>query len=214
MKPTDYQGSTALIENPKHDFVDLSAYPFGLDIRYARADNFLGRAVYPTEKAFLQKSVADALKSAHRELERLGFGILVFDGYRPWSVTKIFWDAADENQRQFLANPERGSIHNRGCAVDCSLFRIKDGREIVMPSEFDEMNGTAWFDYAGGSPEARRMRDLLISTMHGEGFQVLKNEWWHFNHSSAVDYPIYDWSFEEITTLIGRVTTVLRTPAQ
>lgn len=210
MKPIDYQGAPSLIENAKHDFVDLENYPFGLDIRYARADNFLGRAVYSSEKAFLQKPVADSLKLAHRELERHGFGILVFDGYRPWSVTKVFWDAADENQRQFLAHPERGSIHNRGCAVDCSLFRIKDGREIQMPSEFDEMNGTAWSDYPGGSDEARGMRDLLISTMHGEGFKVLKNEWWHFNHGSAADYPIYDWSFEDITSLLVRGTSVHR----
>jgi D-alanyl-D-alanine dipeptidase len=210
MKPADYQGAPTLVENPRHDFVDLEAYPFGLDIRYARTDNFLGRAVYPSEKAFLQRPVADSLKSAHRELERLGFGILVFDGYRPWSVTKLFYEVADDNQRQFLANPERGSVHNRGCAVDCSLFRIKDGREVVMPSDFDEMNGTAWSEYTGGSAEARRMRDLLISTMHGEGFKVLKNEWWHFNHPASADYPIYDWCFDEISSLLARGVTAHR----
>jgi D-alanyl-D-alanine dipeptidase len=199
VKPTDYVGGTPTGTTARHDFVDLADYPFGFDVRYARDDNFLGRAVYPSEKAFLQYPVAEALLRAHRRVEAKGLGILVFDGYRPWSVSKLFYDVATEDQRAFLANPATGSIHNRGCAVDCSLFRIKDGREIRMTSEFDEMNETAWSAYAGGTDEERKNRDLLIAAMHGEGFRVLKNEWWHFNHPSSVDYPIFDWSFDSIS---------------
>jgi D-alanyl-D-alanine dipeptidase len=200
MKPADYvSGSPLDPKAARHDFVDLSTLPFGLDIRYAREDNFLGRPVYPSEQAFLQHPVATALLRAHQRLEPTGFGILVFDGYRPWSVTKIFYDEANDHQKNFLANPERGSVHNRGCAVDCTLFRIKDGREIRMTSEFDEMGENAYSDFAGGTAEERKHRDLLIGTLHSEGFKVLKNEWWHFNHSSAGMYPIYDWSFADLT---------------
>lgn len=186
-----------------HDLVDLGHYPFGLDIRYARADNFHGSAVYPFEAAFLQRPVAEALLRVHNGLESFGYGILVFDGYRPWSVTKIFWDAADENQRQFLANPDRGSVHNRGCAVDCSMFRLKDGTEVRMPSEFDEMNETAWSVYAGGSAETRAARDLLIRSMHAQGFKVIKNEWWHFNHEEEKNYPILDLDFTQVLRAIS-----------
>ncbi|MBS1963205.1 MAG: M15 family metallopeptidase [Bdellovibrionales bacterium] len=201
MKPSDYvTGDPSTV---RHDFVDLADLPFGLDIRYAREDNFLGRPVYPAEKAFLQKPAADALLRAHRRLEAQGYGILVFDGYRPWSVTKLFYDEADDHQKEFLANPERGSVHNRGCAIDCSLYRLKDGREVRMTSEFDEMNESAWSDYKGGTPEERKHRDLLIGAMHAEGYKVLKREWWHFNHPSAGDYPVYDWSFEAISKALG-----------
>lgn len=199
MKPSDYvAGSPLEPGSARHDFVDLADYPFGLDIRYARPDNFMGRPVYTAEKAFLQLPAAESLLRAHRRLEPTGYGILVFDGYRPWAVTKVFYDEADDNQKEFLANPERGSIHNRGCAIDCSLYRIKDGREIRMTSEFDEMNESAWSEYTGGTVEERKFRDLLISAMHAEGFKVLKREWWHFNHSSAGNYPVYDWSFEDL----------------
>jgi zinc D-Ala-D-Ala dipeptidase len=199
MKPSDY---VSLLPDhpdaPRHDFVDLSDLPFGLDIRYAREDNFLGRAVYPSEHAFLQHPAVESLLRAHHRLNEEGFGILVFDGYRPWSVTKIFHDETTEAQRAFLAHPTKGSAHNRGCAIDCSLFRLKDGQEVRMPSEFDEMGENAAAEFTGGTDTERKHRDLLIKVMHGEGFKVLKNEWWHFNHPSAAHYPIYDWSFSEI----------------
>lgn len=199
MKPNDYVGGSPSDPNaPAHDFVDLEAYSFGFDHRYARADNFLGRAFYPIEKAFLQRPVAESLHRAHLRLERAGFGILIFDGYRPWSVTDAFYKAANAVQREYLANPAQGSTHNRGCAVDCSLYRLKDGSEVKMPSRFDEMTENAWSGYTGGSAEERRVRDLLISSMHDEGFKVLKNEWWHFNHPASVNYPIYDWNFVDL----------------
>lgn len=180
-----------------HDLVELGA-PLRLDIKYARQDNFLGFAVYRLEKAFLQKPVYESLLRAHRALARKGYGILVFDGYRPWSVTKIFWENADDNQRQFLANPDKGSVHNRGCAIDCTLYDLKTGEEVRMPSEFDEMNEAAWSAYAGGTEEERQRRDLLIAAMADEGFSVLKNEWWHFNHPSAANYEILDLTFESL----------------
>jgi len=195
---------TLLREKPQRDLVDLETFDSALklDVRYATANNFVGRAVYPFAKAYLQKPVAESLKKASAELRADGFGILVFDGYRPWSVTKLFWDVSGEQARRFLANPERGSIHNRGCAIDCSLYEVATGREVRMPSEFDEMNERAYADFTGGSLEARGRRDLLIRAMERHGFQVLKNEWWHFNHEASPKYPVMDLSFHEVRDLL------------
>lgn len=180
------------------DLVDLDHYPFQLDIRYARTDNFMGKAVYPIEKAFLQETVAEDLAAVHDSLAEHGFGILIFDGYRPWIVTKIFWDWANPEQRAFFANPDSGSAHNRGCAVDCSLYDLKTRKEIRMPSGFDELNEHSWIDYTGGTEEERMHRDLLIRSMEAHNFKVIKHEWWHFNHSATADYPILNLSFSEI----------------
>lgn len=191
---------------PAHDLLDLSTlHPtLRLDVRYARADNFFGRAVYSQAKAFLQAPVARDLLRAHAALAREGYGLLVFDGYRPWSVTKLFYEGSDATTRRFLANPETGSTHNRGCAVDLSLYSLASGVEAELPSGFDEMNEKAYADYPGGSAETRKRRDLLIEAMHAEGFRVLKNEWWHFNHPAAADYPILDLSFEQVLETLRR----------
>lgn len=183
-----------------HSLVDLEKLEPKLkfDIQYARADNFIGFPVYKLPKAYLQKPVAEALVRVHHALKEVGCGILVFDAYRPWSVTKVFYDHADENQKDFLADPAKGSVHNRGCAIDCSLFDLKTGKEIRMPSAFDEMNERAFSNYAGGDPEERRWRDILISAMAKEDFKVITREWWHFNHKEAPNYPVLDLSFEEL----------------
>lgn len=185
-----------------YDLVDLDHYPFRLDIRYARDDNFMGKAVYSMEKAFLQERVAEDLALVHESLAEHGLGILIFDAYRPWIITKIFWDWANKEQRQFLANPDEGSVHNRGCAVDCSLFDLKTRKEITMPCAFDTMDETAWPSYMGGTEDQRLNRDLLISVMHAQGFQVLKNEWWHFSHPAREDYPVLNLSFSDVLSQI------------
>ena len=108
-----------------------------LDVRYATTDNFVGRAVYPEARVFLQRPAAEALIRAHHRLSESGYGLLVFDGYRPWSVTKLFWDSVGEDKRPFLADPAQGSRHNRGCAVDLSLYDLTSGKEVVMTSAYD-----------------------------------------------------------------------------
>ncbi|MBU6153546.1 MAG: M15 family metallopeptidase [Bdellovibrionales bacterium] len=169
-----------------------------LDVRYAREDNFIGRKVYPSPHVFLLDHVAADLLSVHGELQRHGFGILIFDGYRPWSVTKMFWDLSDSNTRSFLANPSDGSSHNRGCAVDLGLFELSSGAFVKMPSDFDEMNEKAYRDYSGGDSAERERRDLLRRIMERNHFDGIKNEWWHYNHSSRKDWPVLNFSFEEI----------------
>ena len=179
--------------------VDLESYSgFKFDIRYARSDNFLGKQVYPLAKAFLLKHVADDLYRVHQALVPLGYGLLIYDGYRPWSVTKLFWDESSEHDRQFLANPETGSSHNRGCAVDLSMYHLKTGEPVIMPSDFDEMNEKSYPDYQGGTSEQRALRDLLQETMKLHGFIGISNEWWHFNHQSHKNWPVMYLSFKEV----------------
>ena len=169
-----------------------------LEIRYATADNIVPRPVYRQARAFLQRPAAEALVRAHRALAPKGYGLLVFDGYRPWSVTKIFWDEVRPDQRAFVANPKKGSKHNRGCAVDLSLYDLSTGRGVEMPSAYDETSERASPGYAGGTAEQRARRDLLRAAMEAEGFTVESNEWWHFNYKDWQSYPILDVPFEEI----------------
>jgi D-alanyl-D-alanine dipeptidase len=182
------------------DLVESSRLEPGirLDIRYATADNIVHRPVYRPARAFLQRPAAEALVRAHRELATKGYGLLVFDGYRPWSVTKYFWDNVRPDQRAFVADPKKGSKHNRGCAVDLSLYHLATGKEVEMPSAYDETSERASPDYAGGTPEQRARRDLLRAAMEKEGFTVEVNEWWHFNFRDWRDYPILNIPFEEI----------------
>lgn len=182
------------------DLVELAALDpsIRLDIRYATPNNFLGRPVYDEPRAFLQRPAAEALLRAHRWLKTKGYGIVVFDGYRPWSVTRIFWDATPEDKKQFVADPAKGSRHNRGCAVDLSLYELRSGRLVQMPSDYDEMTECAHPDYRGGSRRARRLRDLLRRAMEREGFTVYENEWWHFDYKDWPRYPVLDIPFGAI----------------
>lgn len=169
-----------------------------LDIRYARADNFVGKTVYPEARAFLQRPAAEAVLRVHRKLQLKKLGLLIFDGYRPWAVTKLFWEVTPEDKRKFVANPATGSRHNRGCAIDLSIYDLTTGEEIAMPSDFDEFTERASPDYAGGTVEERANRDLLRQLMEAEGFTVNSNEWWHFDYKNWKEYPIFDIAFSEI----------------
>ena len=169
-----------------------------LDIRYATANNFLGEPVYRQARAFLQRPAAQALGRANTNLRKRGYGLLVFDGYRPWTVTKRFWDRTPPDKKQFVADPATGSRHNRGCAVDLSLFDLRTGKEVQMPGAYDEMSERSHVAYSGGAPESRRLRDLLRSAMENEGFAVYEHEWWHFDYKDWKEYPILDIPFEAL----------------
>jgi zinc D-Ala-D-Ala dipeptidase len=169
-----------------------------LDIRYATSNNFLGRPVYKESRAFLQRPAAEALLRASLKLREKGFGLLVFDGYRPWSVTRIFWDSTPQDKKQFVANPSQGSRHNRGCAVDLTLYDLRSGKEVEMPSGYDEMTDRAYPNYSGGTQEQRRRREMLREAMESEGFTVYEFEWWHFDYKDWKHYPILDIGFDQI----------------
>ncbi len=177
-----------------------------LDIRYSTSNNFIGRPVYRQARAFLQRPAAEAAMQAHHRLAQYGYGLLVFDGYRPWSVTRLFWDSVPPPQREYVANPAKGSRHNRGCAIDCSLYDLRTGEEIGMPSVYDEPTLRAHADFAGGTAAERHARDLLRSVMETEGFTVLPNEWWHFDYCDWRQYPLLNLPFEKLGPAI--------TPAQ
>lgn len=169
-----------------------------LDIRYARTDNFVGRIVYPEARAFLQRPAAEAVLKVHKKLKEQGLGLVIFDGYRPWRITKLFWDVTPEEKRKFVANPKNGSKHNRGCAVDLSIYDLKTGNLLDMPSDFDEFTERASPDYKGGTVEQTKNRDLLRKLMEAEDFTVNANEWWHFDYKDWQDYAIYDIDFSEV----------------
>jgi zinc D-Ala-D-Ala dipeptidase len=168
-----------------------------LDIRYATDDNFVGKKVYPEARAFLQKPAAKAVAKVHKELRDRGLGLVIFDGYRPWSITKLFWEVTPDEKRKFVANPAKGSKHNRGCAVDLSMFDLKTGKLVEMPSGYDEFSERASPEYKGGTTEQTANRELLRKLMEDAGFTVNPNEWWHFDHKDWEKYAIYDISFDE-----------------
>jgi D-alanyl-D-alanine dipeptidase len=169
-----------------------------LDIRYATTNNLMHRPMYNQARAFLQRPAAEALARVNQALKPRGYGLLVFDGYRPWSVTKAFWDSATQAQRdiEFVANPRKGSKHNRGCAVDLTLCDLVTGAEVKMPSAYDEFSDRAFPFYQGGSTESRALRDLLRQVMETQGFTVYKAEWWHFDYKDWPQYRILNIPFE------------------
>ena len=169
-----------------------------LDIRYASDSNFLGTPLYTEARAFLQRPAAEALARVNRKLHKQGYGLLIFDGYRPWYVTKIFWDATPPTQRAYVADPAQGSRHNRGCAVDLTIYDLKTVQPISMPSTYDEFSERAHADYSGGTAEERAHRELLRRAMEGEGFSVYSNEWWHFDYRDWRQYPIMNVPFSTV----------------
>ena len=186
----------------KPDLVDLSTLDptIHFDIRYATTNNFLGTPVYSRAKAYMQRPAAEALLRASRKLNGLGYGLLIHDSYRPWYVTKIFWDATPEDKRIFVANPAEGSRHNRGCAVDLTLYDLKTGSPIEMTGVYDEMSERSYPFYPGGTSLQRWHRELLRHAMEAESFVVYEFEWWHFDYKDWRRYPILNLTFEKLGT--------------
>ncbi|MDT5295293.1 MAG: zinc D-Ala-D-Ala dipeptidase [Acidobacteriota bacterium] len=182
-----------------------------LDVRYATANNFTRRPVYTEARVFLQRPAAEALVRVSRVLRKKGYGLAVFDGYRPWSVTKLFWDVTPADKKQFVADPSKGSRHNRGCAVDLTLYELRTGREVSMPGEYDEMSERSHISYAGGASGPRRLRDLLRAAMEAEGFAVYEPEWWHYDFKDWRQYPILNISFSEIEKPRAKATNAAHT---
>lgn len=208
LQPVGVLTEQALAAQPPHessnflkpDLVDLSTLDPAIhfDIRYATKNNFLGTPVYSEPKAYMQRPAAEALLRASRKLNALGYGLLIHDSYRPWYVTKIFWDATPEDKRIFVANPAEGSRHNRGCAVDLTLYDLKTGTPIEMTGVYDEMSERSYPFYPGGTSLQRWHRDLLRHAMEAESFDVYEFEWWHFDYKDWRRYPILNLTFEQL----------------
>ncbi len=173
---------------------------FHLDIRYAQSNNFLSTPSYSQARAFLQRPAAAALLRALNKLKPLGYGLLIHDAYRPWYVTKIFWDATPPEDHDFVADPQKGSKHNRGCAVDITLYDLSTGQPIEMTGLYDEMSPRSFPAFPGGTSLQRWHRDLMRRAIESEGFTVDGDEWWHFDYKDWKHYPILNVPFEKVVT--------------
>ena len=182
------------------DMVELSKLDpsIKLDIRYATTRNFLGSPLYLQPRAYMQRPAAEAVVRASQALHKLGYGLLIHDSYRPWYVTKMFWDGTPDDKKIFVADPSQGSRHNRGCAVDLTLYDLKSGQPIVMTGGYDEMSERSYPYYPGGTSLQRWHRNLLRHAMEQEGFAVYEFEWWHFDYKDYQHYAISNLTFEEL----------------
>jgi CubicO group peptidase (beta-lactamase class C family)/D-alanyl-D-alanine dipeptidase len=170
------------------------------DIRYATSNNFMGTPFYTSAHAFMQRPAADAVVRASAQLRKLGYGLLIHDSYRPWYVTKMFWDGTPPDKHVFVADPSQGSRHNRGCAVDLTLYDLATGAPINMPGGYDEMTDRSYPMYPGGTSLQRWHRDLLRHAMEAQGFNVYEAEWWHFDYKDWRSYPIGNLTFEQLAS--------------
>jgi D-alanyl-D-alanine dipeptidase len=184
------------------DLVDVASLDpaIRLDIRYAGTNNFMGEVFYSSPRALLQRPAAEGVARANAWLLERGYGLLLHDGYRPWYVTKMFWDATPESLKIFVADPASGSRHNRGCAIDLTLYDLSTGEPVIMPGGYDEMSPRSFADYPGGTTRQRWLRDLLREALEAQGFTVYPAEWWHFDHQDWRRYRIQNLRFEEIPT--------------
>ena len=182
------------------DLVELKSLDSTIhyDIRYATDRNFMGVPFYDTALAFLQRPAAEALVRVHRELLGEGYGLLIHDAYRPWYVTKMFWDATPDSLKQFVADPATGSRHNRGAAVDLTLYAVGTGQPVPMPSGYDEFTERAHPNYTGGTAVERENRERLRTAMEAEGFSVYEFEWWHFDYGDWHRYPVMNVRFRDL----------------
>jgi zinc D-Ala-D-Ala dipeptidase len=191
-----YEKSVAT--DPRKELVNLEKYIPGLvlDIRYATSNNFTGEVIYNLPRAYARKPVADALKKAQADFEKLGLGIKVFDAYRPYKATVKFYEVYKDTT--YVASPYRGSRHNRGCAVDITLVSLSTGEELRMPTGYDSFKKEAWPSTPMSDPEIRKNRQTLIDVMKQHGFRVNSSEWWHFDFAGWSKYEILDIDFEQL----------------
>lgn len=178
-------------QSPDPDLVDVehSVPGVAIDIRYATTNNFTGQQLYPSSKCFLRRSTAEKLARVESELRPMGLGLKVYDGYRPLSVQRKMWQVYPHPG--YVADPKRGSRHNRGAAVDLTLIHT-NGAEVQMPSPFDSFTETAHRDSTNAPSDALVNRDLLERVMVKNGFEGLPTEWWHFDDVDWRRYPLLD----------------------
>lgn len=191
-----YQSS--LSSNPTKELIDIKkAIPdIVLDIRYATTNNFMGRVMYPQASAFARKPVVAQLKKIQLELKKKGYSLKIFDAYRPYAITVAFYEQASD--KNFVADPAKGSKHNRGCAVDLTLVDLKTGKDIPMPTAYDSFSAAAAPSYQNLPAELIKNRDFLIRTMEANGFKVISNEWWHFDFIGWQNYELMDIPFSKL----------------
>ncbi len=186
--------------DPDQQLVELRAYAKGLvyDIRYATTHNFTGQALYPinTRACYLRTPAAEALARVAASLQKKGWGLKIFDAYRPYSVTEAFWKLIGDER--YVANPAKGSGHNRGIAVDLTLIDLNTRQELEMGTGFDNFSDTAHHSFTALPSEVLHHRTLLRNAMTEQGFVALETEWWHYALPNATRYPILDIPFKKL----------------
>jgi D-alanyl-D-alanine dipeptidase len=168
--------------------VTAAAPGIRLDIRYATSHNFTGQAVYPAAEAYLRRPVAEKRRRSRRKLETQNLGLKVFDAYRPLAVQKRSGDYA---RRALRRDPQKGSRHNRGSAVDVTLVRRDTGIELPMPTPYDDFTEKAGWAYTNFPPEVLRNRELLREVMTRHGFLPFPTEWWHYDDAAWTNYSTW-----------------------
>jgi D-alanyl-D-alanine dipeptidase len=178
--------------NPDKQLVEIKKYIPGiaLDLRYATSNNFMHRRMYTTAKAFARLPVVKALQQVEAELKTQGLGLKIYDAYRPYSVTVNFYEMASDTN--FVADPRKGSKHNRGCAIDLSLINLKTGKELDMPTGFDSFSHKADAEYMDLPAQQITNRELLKTVMAKYGFRVISTEWWHYDFTGWAGYELLD----------------------
>lgn len=188
-------------EDSDNKMVDLEkAIPgIALDIRYATTNNFTGEVIYTAPKAFTRKPVAEALKKVQDSLSFYKIGLKIYDAYRPYAASLRFFEVYPDTN--FVADPRKGSRHNRGCAVDLTLAGLLSGKEISMPTEFDDFSPKAHPDYADLPDTVLANRKFLFGIMEHFGFTHYPTEWWHFDYKGWENYKLMDLSFDDLESL-------------
>ncbi len=188
-------------QHPDRELVDLRAYlpDAAFDVVYATAENFMGTPVYKSPGAYLRKPAAEALRAVQAELAEMGYGLKIWDAYRPYRVTVEFYEHVLDST--FAASPYTGSKHNRGCAVDLTLIDKSTGEELAMPTPFDEFTAQAHVGFSDLPEEVLRNRERLIKAMANHGFSVYADEWWHFDFHDWERYELMDLEFEELESV-------------
>jgi D-alanyl-D-alanine dipeptidase len=184
--------------HPETRLVEIKKYIPGivLDIRYATTNNFTHKQMYKEAKAFARLPVVLALKDVEADLKTKGLGIKIFDAYRPYAITVKFYETALDTN--FVADPRKGSKHNRGCAIDMTLIDLKTGKELDMPTGFDSFSKKASANYPNLPKQELDNRELLKSVMSAHGFTVVQTEWWHYDFNGWSRFPLLDIPFSEI----------------
>lgn len=197
MKIKEYRSSLTI--HPENELVELQKVipSLILDIRYATRHNFTGSKIYNLAKAYARKPVAEALARAQADFNNLGYGIKIYDAYRPYSATIKFFEIM-KGDTTYVASPYKGSKHNRGCALDLTLIDLKTKKELAMPTEYDSPVKQSWPDYPISDPEIKKNRHTLISIMTKNGFRVYEAEWWHFDFNGWKNFEVMNIDFEEL----------------
>ena len=193
---TTYRALAA--RNHGKELVDVATAVPGIriDVRYATPDNFMHEPLYPMARVFLRRPAAEALRAVQHDLAAQHLGLKVFDGYRPYRVTEKMWEPY--KNPDYVADPAKGSRHNRGAAVDLTLVNLETGEEVAMPTPYDDFTKKAWQDYMELTPEVLRNRATLRDAMRAHGFEPLPSEWWHFDFQGWKDYELMDVDLREL----------------